>query len=71
MSKTAKQSPAIEDPFKLIDPIEAFMSHAMREMERLQLTDPKFDQALYDEALEVVNQRLNQRLETTHPYDHS
>ncbi|MEG3638716.1 hypothetical protein [Magnetococcus sp. PR-3] len=71
MSETHEDMSKLGDQFQLADPMEAFLGHAKQEIERLQQTDPKFDQPLYDEALQMVNQRLSLRLKAAQNHDHS
>ena len=59
MTTSDKQS--IIQEFRLSDLAEEFTAQSSAEIERLRSTQPDFDESLYQQAVELVLRKLNQR----------
>lgn len=57
---TADKQSVIQE-FRLSDLAEEFTEHSRVEMERLRSAQPDFDESLYQQAVELVLRKLNQR----------
>ncbi|WP_085440707.1 hypothetical protein [Magnetofaba australis] len=55
MASTLEQT-----PFRLDDPTQAFLDSSQREIARAEQTDPSFDRGLYDAAVRLVLERLDE-----------
>ena len=60
MSEVSDTSSVIQE-FRLSNLVDEFTEHSSAEIERLRSSQSEFDEALYQQAVELVIRKLNQR----------
>ncbi len=58
---TTSETQSVIQEFRLSDLAEEFTAQSSAEIERLRSTQPDFDESLYQQAVELVLRKLNQR----------
>ena len=63
-----EESPVISRQFRLSDPAEEFIHYSQSEAERFQLEDATFDEALHQQAVELVLRKFKQHRGARHDH---